>query len=212
MHYDSLAGLAHIALAQGDHEQAGEYGRLARAYAGERTSQSLAEASIALEATLALSRDDLAGAGRLVHTLTAERYSSTSFWFVQPILLQAQVWLLQGGSASCAAATQSLVRILSEVKAVHNVFLQIYAGALLALARDAGGGGNEALSILAEAIELAAPRGHVRLFVDCGPALVPLLHRLAPHSPHQGYIRSLLAAFTAPHPVATDVLASIPFK
>lgn len=208
MHHDSLAGLAHIALAQGDREQAGEYGRLARAYAGERASQSLAEASISLEAALALSRDDLAGAGRLVNTLAAERYSSTSFWFAQPILRQAQVWLLQGGSASRTAAAQSLARVLSEVKAVHNVFLQIYAGALLAMARDAGGGGDEALTILAEALELAAPRGHVRLFVDCGPALVPLLQRLAPYSPHQVYVRSLLAAFTAPRRVETAVPAA----
>lgn len=207
-HHDSLAGLAHIALAQGDREQAAEYGRLARAYAGERASQALAEASISLEAALALARDDLDAAGRLVRTLATGRFSSTSFWLEQPLLRQAQVWLLQGESASRAAATQSLTRILSGAKAVHNVFLQISAGALLAMARDAGGEGDEALSVLAEAVELAAPRGQVRLFVDCGPALAPLLRRLAPQSPHQAYIRSLLAAFSAPRPVETAVPAA----
>lgn len=208
MHHDSLAGLAHIALAQGEREQASEYGRIARAYAAERASASLAEASISLEAALALSCDDLARAARLVNTLDAERYSSTSFWFVQPLLRQAQVWLLQVGSDSRAAATQSLARILSEAKAVHNVFLQIAAGALFAMANDSGGKGDEALTALAEAVDLAAPRGHVRLFVDCGPALAPLLHRLAPNHPHEVYIRTLLAAFTAPRPVETAVAAA----
>jgi LuxR family maltose regulon positive regulatory protein len=63
MHHDCLAGLAYIALAQGEREQADAYARLARAYAGERPSQTLTEANSSLEAALALSRDDLAGAG-----------------------------------------------------------------------------------------------------------------------------------------------------
>jgi LuxR family maltose regulon positive regulatory protein len=142
-----------------------------------------------------------------VNTLAPRRFSSTSFWLEQPLLRQAQVWLLQGGRASITAATQSLEHILAAVQSVHNVFLQISAGALLAMAKDAGGNADAALIILAAVVELSAPRGHVRLLVDCGPALAPLLHRLAPQSPHQAYIRSLLAAFSAPRRIADAVPA-----
>jgi LuxR family maltose regulon positive regulatory protein len=54
----------------------------------------------------------------------------------------------------------------------------IEIGALQALARSAGGDQAGALAALAEALDLAAPEGYLRVFVDEGPPMAALLRRL----------------------------------
>lgn len=51
---------------------------------------------------------------------------------------------------------------------------------LQSLAADQQQREGPALATLAEALELGAPEGHIRSFVDAGPALAPLLERLPP--------------------------------
>jgi LuxR family transcriptional regulator, maltose regulon positive regulatory protein len=54
----------------------------------------------------------------------------------------------------------------------------IEIGALQALARSAGGDQAGALAALAEALDLAAPEGYLRVFVDEAPSMAALLRRL----------------------------------
>ena len=52
-----------------------------------------------------------------------------------------------------------------------------------------------ALAALADSIALAAPGGFLRFFVDLGPALKPLLQKLARQGVAPAYIDEILAAF-----------------
>jgi LuxR family maltose regulon positive regulatory protein len=69
---------------------------------------------------------------------------------------------------------------------------------LQALAEGRSGTGAEALAPLARALKLAEPEGYVRLFVDEGPRLEPLLHAAVQQGISGGYARRLLAAFGSP--------------
>ena len=54
-----------------------------------------------------------------------------------------------------------------------------------------------------QSLELAQPGGFLRVFVDLGPAMPPLLSRLAESESEPRYIRRILAAF-APSPLRRD--------
>jgi LuxR family maltose regulon positive regulatory protein len=69
---------------------------------------------------------------------------------------------------------------------------------LQALAHSMRHEDQEAFTILAQALQLAAPEGYMRIFVDEGPALATLLSRLRDQERQQGptpYLDTLLAAF-----------------
>jgi LuxR family maltose regulon positive regulatory protein len=63
---------------------------------------------------------------------------------------------------------------------------------LLALAEEAQGNREVALAHLARAVERAEPEGYVRLFLDEGVRLRPLLEALSRREPSSPYLRRLL--------------------
>jgi LuxR family maltose regulon positive regulatory protein len=83
-----------------------------------------------------------------------------------------------------------------QAKAVvrHDNLRLIEVKALWAQVLTAQGQEPAALAVLHEAIQLAAPGGALRLFVDCGPRLIPLLKKLADERKTPDYVRSILAA------------------
>jgi len=78
---------------------------------------------------------------------------------------------------------------------------------LLAIAKHTLGETDEAVAILKHALDLAEPQGYVRLFVDAGKALVPLLGFIAAQGLHLNYINTLLIALDAQQasPIQGDV-------
>ncbi|MCC7359091.1 MAG: AAA family ATPase [Anaerolineales bacterium] len=74
---------------------------------------------------------------------------------------------------------------------------------LQALAHAAQGDRKAALSLLERALALAEPEGYVRLFVDEGPALTPLLREAASRSSRAAFASQLLAAIE-PEPLTAD--------
>jgi len=68
---------------------------------------------------------------------------------------------------------------------------------LQALAQQALGDTEEALTALERALSLAEPEGYIRLFVDEGPLMTHLLHEAAAHGITPDYARKLLAVFEA---------------
>ena len=84
----------------------------------------------------------------------------------------------------------------------------IEIGALQALVLSAQGDEVAALAALQEAVERAAPGGALRLLVDCGPGLVPLLRKLEAASIAPRYIQKVLAAFG--EPAATPTVPAVP--
>ena len=92
-------------------------------------------------------------------------------------------------------ALKLLSRILLEAERGKRFGVVTEASMLSALTRQGLGQTKQALSSLDNALELAAPRGYVRLFVDEGPYLKALLQRMPGNHSHKDYIKLLLSAF-----------------
>jgi LuxR family maltose regulon positive regulatory protein len=89
------------------------------------------------------------------------------------------------------------LRELRQIAAqAHHDATVIEALLLEALAHAALHTTPAALDALTRALDLAEPEGHIRLFVDLGAGLTPLLQQVIPSSErHHSYIDRLLKAF-----------------
>jgi LuxR family maltose regulon positive regulatory protein len=117
-----------------------------------------------------------------------------------PRVTLARVLIAQGTRDSLQKASQILKEIVEIARGVHSEPHTIELLALQALVYDAQGKGQKALDVLRQSLELAQPGGFLRVFVDLGPAMPPLLSRLAESESEPRYIRRILAAF-APSPL-----------
>ena len=72
---------------------------------------------------------------------------------------------------------------------------------LRSLALSARGDRSAALALLEDALELAEPQGYVRVFLDAGPGILPLLEQVASSRDHAAYAGHVLSAHTgSPEP------------
>jgi len=85
----------------------------------------------------------------------------------------------------------------AEAKARMGSALEILV--LSALALEAQGNRMGALSTLERALELAAPEGYIRLFVDKGAPMLALLRLAKARSSVSGYVATLLSTFGEQH-------------
>jgi LuxR family maltose regulon positive regulatory protein len=99
----------------------------------------------------------------------------------------------------------------AKARARNDNLKLIEAKALSALVMAAQGQEPAAVAALRDAIQLAAPGGALRLLVDCGPGLIPLLKKLDGESKTRDYVRSVLAAFgPAVEPIRGRLRANAP--
>ncbi len=80
----------------------------------------------------------------------------------------------------------------------------------LALASQAEGERPRATDLLGRALALGEPEGHIRVFLDAGPALSAVLHSVAPDTPGGRHARAVLAA-GAQEPPRPDRLQRHPY-
>jgi LuxR family maltose regulon positive regulatory protein len=105
-----------------------------------------------------------------------------------------------------------LARLLAdaEPKARLGSVLEILL--LRALAVQAQGQQEEALSMLGRALAVAEPEGYLRLFLDEGAPLLSLLHHASTHQLTPGYVLTLLEAAgqqVRPTPHRSSVLGEL---
>lgn len=112
-----------------------------------------------------------------------------------PHLTLARVWIADGGAEDREQAGRFLQLLESELVARHNTRYLIEVLALQALLRRANGDAAGAAERLARALALAQPAGFVRVFVDLGQELVPVLRQVHGAGQSTGYIGQILAAF-----------------
>jgi LuxR family maltose regulon positive regulatory protein len=109
-----------------------------------------------------------------------------------------QVLIAQGRSTSDTRALHHALDLVDEKLAkaqTRNLpWLRIKALALQALAHDALRDTDAAQAALGQSLELAAPEGYVRIFLDEGAAMTDLLRRAALQSSIPDYVQHLLAA------------------
>jgi LuxR family maltose regulon positive regulatory protein len=99
---------------------------------------------------------------------------------------------LANGDTAAALAVLEPFRSQAEAKGWEDERLK--AMVLQAVALHAHGEKNQAVHLLIEALELAEPGGFIRIFIDEGLPIEPLLSEAAAHGRLPDYIEMLLAA------------------
>jgi LuxR family maltose regulon positive regulatory protein len=94
-------------------------------------------------------------------------------------LTRPKILIAQGSPRALQEATELLEEMRAFLARIHNVRFLIETLALLALAAQRSGATSRGLAYLEEALSLAQPGGLVRVFVDCGGQLLPLLDKAA---------------------------------
>jgi LuxR family maltose regulon positive regulatory protein len=143
---------------------------------------------------------------------------SGTFWRVPltypyaPPLVLARILIAQDTPTSRQQARELLTQLDDYYGSIHFTTIHIAVLALLALLYSAAGDEPQALAALSRSIALAEPGGFIRLFVDLGTPLQPLLRKLAQKLMQRGvsprYLADLLAAFEAED--APSVTAQLP--
>ncbi len=135
---------------------------------------------------------------------------SLLFWEL-PMLTQARTLLNSGTPTDLAQAAKLLADCQARALARYDNLKLIEVKTLLAQLLMAQGQESAALAVLRDAIQLAMPGGALRLFVDSGPGLMPLLRKLAAEREAPAYIQSILAAFgSGPEPTYDGDIAAAP--
>jgi ATP/maltotriose-dependent transcriptional regulator MalT len=119
-------------------------------------------------------------------------------WMELPDISQCRVLLAAGTDSDLQEAENRLKECLRLSHAQNNTFHRIYILPLLASAYEKQERIEEALTVLEEAVNLAAPGKFIRPFIESGPTTAALLTRLAEKGIAEDYIGRLLDAFSPP--------------
>jgi LuxR family transcriptional regulator, maltose regulon positive regulatory protein len=112
-----------------------------------------------------------------------------------PALTWAIILLTQDTPASREQARQLLTQLDDYFTSIHYTVIRIRILALQAMLYHAEGDERQAFAALEKSIALAEPGGFLRLFVDLGPQLKPLLMRFARRSLSAAYLVAIGAAY-----------------
>ena len=206
-----LQTMALVYAARGDHSRATELADdLIDRNIESRSSYHLADAH-ALQAELAFQRGDVATAMHWAQNF--ETGPLIAPWGpLVPALVAAKLLLF----SEQADALQKAEEILKEhsvfFESINNIRYQIEALALRAVLCATYGDNNAGNKFLARAVTLAEPGGFIRLFVNIGPDIVPLLNRLELNEQELEYIGKILAGFASPpdHEQSGSAVAEMP--
>jgi LuxR family maltose regulon positive regulatory protein len=193
---NSAVLLARIRQAQNRPEEAREIVDVMASFALEIRSETVIRSVRAFQAELALRQGRLAEAGQWAEQYGPFRRVPWPFAFVPPLVL-ALILLAQNTSTSRQQARQLLAQLDEYFTSIHYTAIRIQVLALQAMLYQAEGAEQQAFMILEKSIGLADPGGFLRLFVDLGPQLKPLLQELVQRGVSPAYIGEILAAFGA---------------
>ena len=186
--------LARIRQILGRPEEAQEIANRLMSFALETSSEVLLCDARAFQAELALRQGRLAEASQWAAQFGSFRRVPIPFAFVPPLVL-AGILLAQNTTASWQQARQLLAELSDYFTSIHYTTVQIRVLALQAVLYRLEDNEQQALAALEKSIGLAEPGGFLRLFVDLGAALKPLLVKLAQRGVSPAYLAEILAAF-----------------
>ena len=200
---DGYTGLVLIALARGRPEDAQAQVDALGEHLLERGMSALAGAVQSLQQRVALAMG--LDTARHWRRATGAAPAGGDFWD-QPDLTEVRTLLACATTSSSAPELVQAEALLAESRAFalsrNSQRRLIEIGGLQALVSAAQGDAAAARVALEEAVALAVPGGALRLLLDCGPALIPLLQDLqaagAADSAVSGYLQNLLGAFGVP--------------
>jgi LuxR family maltose regulon positive regulatory protein len=117
--------------------------------------------------------------------------------FLQPPMCLAKALVLDGSDDACKRAQALLSKLENHLGRIHNTRFLIETLALRAMLSNKIGDAALAVEQLERAVSLAQTGGFIRLFVDLGPDIAPLLNRLELKGEKLEYVGRILAAFRA---------------
>jgi LuxR family maltose regulon positive regulatory protein len=151
---------------------------------------------------IALAREDLPSALHWIEQVQGE-YGASIHYPALP-LERAKLALAQGDRTGAAVILAERYQVATQA-GIRYAQIEIRILQALAASDD-----EQALVYLAEALTTAQSEGYVRIFVDQGKALVPLLRRAAHRGIAPGYVARLLSAmadsFGAPPSLAQPLI------
>jgi LuxR family maltose regulon positive regulatory protein len=147
-----------------------------------------------------LAQDKLDAASRWVDERELDQDSKPSYMNEMEYLALARILIAQG---RLGKATALLQRRLEAAETGGRTSRVIQVLLLQALAYQAGGDTDQAITVLGKAFTLAEPRGYIRTFADEGTPMARLLYEALSRGIAPDYVRRLLVAFPAVEPEAT---------
>jgi LuxR family maltose regulon positive regulatory protein len=156
----------------------------------------------AWQARIWLVRENLGTASQWVKEQGLNIRKEVAFLREMENLALVRILIAQGKLAGTTTFLQRLLKTADEAGGRYSSKIEILM--LQAMVFQAQGDINQAISSLVQAIELAEPRGFIRIFVDEGPPMARLLYEGLNHGIEEDYIRELLAAFPVVDPGEVD--------
>jgi len=193
---NSAVLLARIRQRQGQPEAAQQIAQFMTSFALETNSEVVLLGARAFQAELAWRQGRLAEAGQWAAQSGKFRRVILTFPLAPPLVL-ARILVAQDTPASRQQARELLTQMDDYYGSIHFTAIRIAVLALLALLHSAEGDEQQALAALSHSIALAEPGGFIRLFVDLGLVLKPLLKKLVQRGVSPRYLADILAAFEA---------------
>ena len=172
-------GLAAVHCAQGAAEEAQALCDSLLATAWEMGGANVVEEAQALCAFVALLRGQRDEAQRWAAAYDRSQPMAPMSMFYAPALVLARILLDAVTPQTVAAAEAWIDHIYQFSRETYNVRVQCEMLAMHALLHEAKGARAKALTLLEEALILAAPGDLERIFLDLGAGLVPLLNEVA---------------------------------
>lgn len=185
-------GLAAVYCAQGSYEQAQALIDSLLATAWEMGGANVLEEAQALRAYVALRRGNTADAQRWAEAYDrSQPLAPMSMFYANP-LVYARI-LLDSSTPQSRADAEAWIKYIYDFSCeTYNARVQCEMLALCALLQEMNGQRADALASLEKAVHLAAPGGLVRIFIDLGAPLVPLLVELETHTGAPEFVRNVL--------------------
>jgi LuxR family maltose regulon positive regulatory protein len=148
------------------------------------------------QARLSLLRGDVKTAKQWLDTFDeAPDVVAMSFFLEIPSITQCRVLIGMGLDTHLKEAAMRLERLWEATQAIHNTFQMIEIGVLRAQALQRMSHLEEALAVLDHVVNLSAPGGWIRPYVELDSPMAELLKRLRTQHTAVDYIDEILAAF-----------------
>ena len=157
----------------------------------------------AWQARIGLEENELEAASKWVEELCSDANGKLPFLSEIECIVLTRTLIAQ---ESVDEATKLLRQLLVTAKAGQHTSRMIKILILQALALQAGGDTDQAITALEKALTLAKPGGFIRTFVDEGPPMARLLYEALSRGIAPDYVRRLLAAFPVAELEQTDSL------
>ena len=190
---NSIVALALIYQLRGQVVKANGLSETLLLFSMDTDSANSKNSALALKAELAMRQGNLNEAIRWVENYRMPEKVWLPLFYASPITY-VQALLAQNTAASRKTAARVLAKLKKSFTAEHQTLWLISVLSLRSLLFNADGEADKALEELRKAIRLAETGGFIRLFMDLGEPIIPILAKLKKQGESPSYLARILSA------------------